>query len=336
MKSRWASVSLTIFLWMLCLSSAAAEGLARLNVDIPPGKWKAIRLRNLPKDAVLAVQVVSNGEVAVALVDSKNYQGYAATPRPLFLGRVEKQLSFSVSIPATDDYFVVLDNRLGQDPRAVTVTVRAARASAGQKKSAEEILTKFERQLHQIFVFDPFPVGTKKCGAPKAFVDTSGIVLCEEYVHHLYDTLKDPERTRDALSFSIFHEVSRMLLSQWNYPSFADERVADEFATVLMIMVNQKNRAIAIAEYLVKNPSASETLQKLFGDERHPLSGQRANNILRWARDPQFARQWQKVLVPHMQTSLLKRLRQQPTSWTDSSLVERELSMRSSRRRTGI
>ena len=321
---------------MLCLSSAAAEGLARLNVDIPPGKWKAIRLRNLPKDAVLAVQVVSNGEVTVALVDSKNYQGFSATPRPLFLGRVEKQLSFSVSIPASDDYFVVLDNRLGQNPRAVTVTVRAARASAGQKKSAEEILTKFERQLHQIFVFDPFPIGTKKCGAPKAFVGTLGIVLCEEYVHHLYDTLKDPERTKNALSFSIFHEVARMLLSQWNYPSFADERIADEFATVLMIMVNQKNRAIAIAEYLVKNPSSSETLQKLFGDQRHPLSVQRAKNILRWAREPQLARQWQKVLVPHMQTSLLKRLRQQPTSWTDSSLVERELSMRSSRRKTEI
>jgi hypothetical protein len=50
-------------------------------------------------------------------------------------------------------------------------------------------------------VFDPFPIGTKKCGAPKAFVGPSGIILCTEYVHHLSDLLKDPERTKDALSF---------------------------------------------------------------------------------------------------------------------------------------
>lgn len=313
---------------MLWLSSVAAEGLAKFSVDVPPGKWKAIRLRNLPKDAALAVQVVSNGEVVVALVDSKDYQRFSETSRPLFVGQVEKRLAFSVAIPATGDYFIVFDNRPGQQPRAVTVTVRAARAGAGQTKSAEEILAKFERQLHQLFVFDPFPIGTKKCGTPKAFLGATGIFLCAEYVHHLYDLLKDQERTKDALSFSIFHEVARVLLSQWNHPSSADKELADEFATILMIMVNQKERATGAAEYFVKNPSASETLLKLFGDDRHPLSGQRARNILSWARDPQLARKWQKVLVPHMQTLFLKRLRQQPTPWTDLPLVEKELAQR--------
>jgi hypothetical protein len=321
---------------MLWVSCAAAEGLATVNIDILPGKWKAIRLRNLPKDAVVAVQVVSNGEIAVALLDSQGYQRLSKTRRPLFLGRVEKQLSFSVSIPQKGDYFVVLENRSGQNPREVTVTVRAARAGAGQKKSAEEILTTFERQLHHIFVFDPFPIGTQKCGTPKAFAGPSGILLCEEYVHHLYDILKDKQWTKEALSFSLYHELARVLLGQWNHPSFAKEEMADEFATVLMVMLNQKNRAIAIAEYFVKNPSASETLQRLFGDERHPLSVQRAKNVLSWARDPQRARRWQKFLVPHMQTSLLKRLKQKPTPWTDPSLVEKELLERTSKRKTAI
>ena len=321
---------------MLWLPSVAAEGLAKFTVDIPPGKWKSIRLKNLPKDASVAVQAVSSGEIVVALVDSKDYQRFSETSRPLFVGQIEKRLSFSVSIPATGDYFIVLDNRPGQELRVVTVAVRAARAGAGQKKSAQEILTTFERQLHQIFVFDPFPIGTKKCGTPKAFVGTSRVVLCEEYVHHLFDVLKDRERTRDALSFSLFHEVARVLLSQWNHPFFANEEVADEFATVLMVMVNQKNRVIAVAEYFGKNPSASETLQKLFTDDRHPLSVQRAQNILGWARDPQLARKWQKDLVPHMQTALLKRLRQQPTPWTDLPLVEKELAERDSRRKVAI
>jgi hypothetical protein len=331
-----ATALFTIILCMLLFSSAAAEGLARVNLDISPGKWKSIRLRNLPKDTVLAVQVVSNGEIAVALLDSQSYQRLSKTPRPLFLGRVEKQLAFSVSIPAKDDYFVVLDNRSGQESRAVTVTVRAARAGAGQKKSAEDILRRFEQQLHQIFVFDPFPTGVRQCGTPKAFAGTSGIVLCTEYVHHLYNILKDQQKAKDALSFSIFHEVARLLLSQWNPPSSASENAADDFATVLMIMVNQRERAIATAEYFVKNPSASETLRELFGGDPHPISAVRAQNILNWARDPEHARKWQEILVPHMQTSFLKKLRQQPTPWTDLSLVEKELVERTSKRKTAI
>jgi hypothetical protein len=331
MRSLCKVILVTICLWALSLSSVAADGLVSLNVNIPPGKWKGIRLRNLPKDAGVAVQVVSSGEIVVALVDSKGYQRFSETSRPLFLGQVEKKLAFAVSIPAKGDYFVVLDNRSGKEPRMVTVTVRAARAGAGQTKAAEEILRKFEQQLHQLFVFDPFPIGIQQCGAPKAFVDTSGIVLCAEYVQHLYDILKDQERTKDALSFSIFHEVARMLLSKWNHPFSANEEVADEFATVLMVMLNQKERVIAIAEYFVKNPSASETLLNLFRDDRHPLSVQRARNILSWVRDPQLAHKWQKLLVPHMQTTLLKRLQQQPTPWTDLPLVEKELFERTNR-----
>jgi len=335
-RSLPARVFFAILLWMLWLSSAAAESLATVNLDIPPGKWKSIRLKNLPRDAVVAVQVVSNGGVAVAFLDSRDHQDFSRTSRPLFLGRLEKRVSFAVSIPAKGDYFVVLDNRSGQEPRAVTVMVRAARASTNQARSAKEILSRFEQQLHQIFVFDPFPTGVKQCGRPKAFAGTSGIFLCAEYVHYLYDVLKDQKRTKDALSFSLFHEAARALLSKWNHPFSANEEMADEFATVLMIMVNQKSRVFATAEYFIKNPSASETLLKLFGDGPHPLSVQRARNILSWARDPQLARKWQKVLVPHMQTALLRRLQHQPTPWTDLSLVENELLQRSSRSKTAI
>lgn len=91
-------------------------------------------------------------------------------------------------------------------------------------------------------------------------------------------------------------------------------------------MLNQKERLIATAEYFIKNPWPSETLGKLFGDSGHLLSVQRAQNILTRAGDPQLARRWQKVLIPHTQTNLLKRLRQQPAPWTDLPLVEKELA----------
>ena len=329
MSSIRITIPLTIFLCLLCLSPVAANGLVTVNLDILPGKWKAVRLKDLPKDANVAVQVVSNGEIAVAFVDSKNYQRFSETLRPLFAGRVEKRLAFSLSIPEKGDYFVVLDNRAGQESRAITVTVRAARAGAAQKKSAKGILTNFERQLLQVFVFKPFPIGTQECGTPKPFVDASGIILCEEYVHHLYETLKDKAATQSALSFSIFHEVARVLLNQWSHPSSAKKEVIDEFAAVLMILLKQKNRLTSAAEYIIHHPSASDTLRNLFGNGPHPLSAQRAHNILNWVKDPELVRKWQEVLVPHMQTALLKKLRQKPTPWTDLSLIEKELADRS-------
>jgi len=320
---------LTICLWILCLSSEAAKGPVLLNVDVPAGKWKGVRLRNLPKGAVVAVQVESSDAILVALMDSKSFQRFSKTSRPLFLGQVEKRLSFTVSIPKAGDHFLVFDNRTGAQSRAVTVTIRAARGSADQMEAANKIFKEFERQLHQIFVFDPMPIGIKQCGTPKTFIDAQGVVLCGEYIYHLYDTLEDREKTKEALTFSLFHEVGRVLLSKWDHPSANKGKKVDQFATVLLVMLNQKESLRNTAEFFVKNPSVSATLQRLFEDNRHPLSAERAQDILDWLKDMKLVRQWQKILVPHMQTPLLEKLKLHPTPWTDISLVEEELAKRS-------
>jgi hypothetical protein len=307
---------------------AVVKGPVRLSVDVPPGQWKTARLKSLPKDAVVAVKVECDGEILVGVVDTKGYLTYPQSPRPLFLGRVLKKLSFSVSIPESGHYYVVLDNRSGTKSRAVTLTMSAARSSVDQLEAADKTLRVFERQLHQIFIFDPFQMGVEKCNEPKAFLDKSGIFLCAEYVYNLYDGLGDKETAQNALSFSIFHEVARVLLTDWNHSSASSKETADEFATVLMLMLKQNDRAYSIAEYFVKNPSESEELAKLLDDDRHPPSPQRCQNILRWLDDPQLVRRWQRFLVPHMQTVLLKRLLLKPTPWTDIELVEKELQAR--------
>ena len=313
---------------LISLPAWAVKGPVRMSLDVPPGQWKTARLKSLPKDAVVAVKVECDGEILVGIVGTKDYLTYPNAPRPLFLGRVLKQLSFSVSIPEAGDYYVVLDNRSGRQPRQLTITMGAARSSVDQLEAADKILRAFEGQLHQIFIFDPFQMGVEKCNEPKSFLDRSGIFLCAEYVYYLYDTLGHKERAQNALSFSIFHEVARVLLTEWNHASATSKETADEFATVLMLMLKQNERAYGIAEYFVRNPSESETLAKLLDDDRHPPSPERCQKILRWLDDPQLVRKWQKFLVPHMQTVLLKRLLLKPTPWTDIELVERELQAR--------
>lgn len=122
-------------LWLLavvlfCVVVPAAgqvRGPIVFTVKVDPGRWKALRIRNLPKDAVVGVGVQTDGEVGVAFVDAKQYSDYPAVQAPLFQGRVQRRFTFSITIPEPGHYYVVFDNRAGQQPRTVTVRVQAAR-----------------------------------------------------------------------------------------------------------------------------------------------------------------------------------------------------------------
>ena len=317
-----------LLLILFCSTAEAIKGPIIVNTDVLSGSWKAIRLKNLPKDAVVALEIKSDGEIMVVLVDSNDYQRFPNTSRPLFLGRVEKKLSFSVSIPESGHYYVILDNRTGRRKRAITVTAAAARGKMDQISAANAILRAFEQQLHQIFIFDSFPVGVERCDTSKAFADRLGIVLCAGYVQQLYNHIRDKQKAQNALGFSIFHELGSILLAQWKHPAAARKATADEFATVLMIMLKQTEKLSANAENFAQNPLISETLRQVLKDDRHPLTVQRAKRICAWLKDPRIVLKWQKFLVPHMQTALLKKLQQYPTAWTDLPIVEKELALR--------
>ena len=90
----------TAFLWA---SAFAASGPIIVNVDVPSGQWKAARLKNLLKDATVAVQVESTGEILIALIHAKAFKNSPDNLRPLFTGRLERKLSFSVAIAEKGD-----------------------------------------------------------------------------------------------------------------------------------------------------------------------------------------------------------------------------------------
>jgi hypothetical protein len=326
-------ILLALCLSMLALAASAMGKQATLTIDVPPEQWKAIRLQNLPKDAAVAVQVQSNGKVAVAFVREDDYKRSPSSVRPLFHGLAETRLSFSVIIPAADNYLVVFDNRKATEARAITVTIRAVPGKSDETtqkmhREFERRLGTFERRLNQVFDFDPFPIRAKQCGTPQAFSGPSGIVLCQEFAVMLLATLDDKAKAADALMFTIFHELGHVLLKQWQYPFFNNEEVADEFATSLLVMFGQKARVHAAAEFLAANPSVIEAIAKVFRDDRHPLSAQRARNILRWLRDPQLVHKWQKIFVPHMQTTMLEKIQRQSPNWANIALIEQELATR--------
>jgi hypothetical protein len=114
------------------LALAAPEGraatTAQVTVEVPAGKTRTIRLRKLPRGAVIAVSVVASGTLRLALISALQLK--SDNPEALFRGALERRLSFRVVIPESSDYYLVLDNRRGKAPVKTTATVRAEKKAS--------------------------------------------------------------------------------------------------------------------------------------------------------------------------------------------------------------
>jgi hypothetical protein len=98
-----------------------------MTVTLDGGKWKAVRLRNLPKDAVVAVAVQSTGRIGISLLSERDYRAFPRPAEPVFAGSVDRTLSFTISIPDTGHYYVVLDNRRTGEAVKIKLELRARR-----------------------------------------------------------------------------------------------------------------------------------------------------------------------------------------------------------------
>lgn len=328
---------------------------ARVHVEVPHGAWRSVRVEKIPRGTVLSVEVVSDGRVAVLLLGADDYARFPSGERPLFQGSTRDRISASVRAPARGDYYVLVDNRAGSEPRSVDVAIRGdtgerhpsgdasgeAHDASGDARDAPDAgsaadgktqLGEVPEQLAKLFVFESFPVRLETCGKAQAFSDASGVVVCREYAERLQASLGDEAKARDALLFTLFHEIGHVLLEQWRYPTYANEETADEFAAALLVMLGQRERLAAQAELFEANASVLEAIARSLSDDRHPLSAQRARNLRRWSADEVLVRRWQPLFVPHMRTPLLERLQRAPTPWTDLALVHRELEVRAASR----
>lgn len=137
-----------------CLALPAAPAFAveaTINVEVPGGKWKGVRLKSLPRGVSVALTIESSDALRVIVVDSSELRRFPNT-RPLFEASMEKRLGFSVVIPRSGDYYVVFDNRKSSEPRQVKLNVKAepparSRPPAGKPKKLDE--TRLDIPAHQ-------------------------------------------------------------------------------------------------------------------------------------------------------------------------------------------
>jgi hypothetical protein len=161
------------------------------------------------------------------------------------------------------------------------------------------------------------------CGFENAFSDPN-ITICIELIEDLAN--KDLD---SALAFILFHELGHTLLGDWGLPLSDNEDVQDEFATVLCLMAEAKESATAAAQFWANLTSEEEALSKLYIDDRHTISPQRARNIVNWiSQQDELLRRWQKMLIPNMQSDALRELDKETDPWISHELIRSELKRR--------
>jgi hypothetical protein len=127
---RWLARALLIAAAIGCCAggpsiNAAKAAQAILNTEVEPAKWKAIRLKNLPKGASVSLVAAATGTVDLIFIHQDELKRFPAAVNPLFQGTVERKLEFSVVIPAAGDYYVIFDNRQGKELQKVRLLIRA-------------------------------------------------------------------------------------------------------------------------------------------------------------------------------------------------------------------
>jgi hypothetical protein len=327
---------LPVFLLCPPLTEAKTQT-AKVAVDISAGQYKAVRLKNLPRDSVVKVEIKCDGTVTVLFATEEQYKEYPNMPRPLFLSTVRDHFTFTVTIPARGNYHLVFDNKTGSGTVKLDAIItgasgsdkelqRSRRSEQGGPGSSD--LASIGRELSALFVFKPFTIPVRKCDGRRAPSNGSEeLAVCVEYAKSLSDTL-GPQKASIALLFSLYHEAGHILLSQWDYPFSDHEDIANEFAAMVFALSGRRDELSGLMEQLRAGTQTGDLLAGKFKGRLHSLSREQAANIGQWVKDDQRLKEWQKIFVPRMQTAMLERVRKDQPVWADQSRVKKELAIR--------
>lgn len=211
----------------------------------------------------------------------------------------------------------MLDNRRAWFlPRNVTLHLYSVPPEPTPE--SERIQQAFEKEyasLKKAFIFDDFNISIRHCGVANAFSNPS-ITHCVELVDEY-----QRRNLTGAMTFVFFHELGHTLLREWGYPLRDNEDAADEFATVFLMMGRHQQAALEAAQWWSSQVSTTDAVAKIWMDDQHTLSPQRARNIGHWlnSRNELISR-WQKLLIPNIQTGVLQELMQNPGGFNTAAV----------------
>ncbi len=127
LRARACVVALTGLALAAAMPGALAASEYFLTPEVPAGKWKGVRMKNVPQGTVVNFAFESSGPCAVQIISEADAKRPAAQRRVLFAATLERKLSFKLTMPDAGTYYLILDNRRGDAARTIRVGIRAER-----------------------------------------------------------------------------------------------------------------------------------------------------------------------------------------------------------------
>ncbi len=280
--------------------------------------------------ATFNVQGGLDNSLKVWFLNLANFQRYQAnqnfTNFPGANGDFLSTGDFKFDVPQTNTYYLVLDNRKAV-LTARNVHTHMYKIDTGETAASKAIKslysTLYNDYLKKLFEFPDFNIYVRMCGFPDAF-SSPDITICKELEKSL-----DSKSVGGALLFVFLHESAHSLLNLWDYPLHDNEDVADELATVLLLIGDQKDKALQAAKWWAEQSSENHATAKHWMDDRHTVSSQRARNIVNWINnEDELERRWFTLLIPKMRDEMLELMLQDESTSETHRLVEEELVKR--------
>ena len=283
------------------------------------------------EELVVDFQVVGgiDNSLTVWLLDLANFQRYKAGQQYNYFeggsGKIMSSSSYSFKVPEANIYYLVLDNTRKFARRTVqTYAYKITEGETEESKQTKEFYSGLYNEfLKKLFIFDDFDIYIEMCGTANAF-SSPHIVICNEL-----NTLLFRQNVPEAILFVFLHEAAHSLLNVWDYPLYDNEDAADEFATVMLLLVEDKAAALDAAKWWANSGSNDEALSKLWLDDRHAISPQRARNIINWInKEDEITRRWLHLLIPKMTDEAVQAVADENLLGADTRFAQQELVKR--------
>jgi hypothetical protein len=241
-----------------------------------------------------------DNSLSIWLLDLANFQRFEAGQQFSYFtggsgGEIHTSTSYRFSVPSDNIYYLIMDNRAALTSR--NVWINASKIVGGETEESKQIHEAYSRlyyeTLKKLFFFEDFDIYIQMCGTANAF-SSPDIYMCRE----LYDLLAE-QGVPEVIGFVFLHEAAHSLLNVWDYPLYDNEDAADELATALLLLADQKSAALTAAKWWAGQGSKAEALSKIWMDDRHTVSPQRARNIINWVNnEEELTRRWLHLLIP--------------------------------------
>ncbi len=149
------------------------------------------------------------------LVDPENYQLLAAGRQFTFATAASPRIAgnghYSFITPATNTYYIVVDNRANLFQRDYKLRVDENDGTQTEReRKLRELYTGRYSGLKKMFRFRDFDIAFRSCGVANAFSNPN-ITICSELVDDLED-----KGISDVELWVFFHEIAHTLLRTWD------------------------------------------------------------------------------------------------------------------------